>query len=407
MNEHQRFQRLGDDSLRASQRDCWLPARRPADGVNRLLVVIWAAVWAAWQAVAASPLRAEQPLEVAHLVITPLHSVAVPAPLAGVLQSLQVVDGQAVEPGQWLAQLDSAEAEAVHQQAVAQVQVADRLAAATGEVELAKQELELAAQLLEKQQLQLAKADQQAANQLPVQAAQKAANVAANELARATAARQRFADSVSQSEIDGLTLAHQHADLEAQQAELQRRLDGFTAQIEQQTLSERRTGWAAAQLRVQQTEFDRSVLALRAAAVRAEADRAALLVQRHRITAPREGVVAETFRQPGEWVQPGDVICRIVGLQQLRAEGFLTADQATRLRRWQADGRRLTIQLRIDTAADPAVNDRIVAAQLGFISPEIDAVNRQLRFWVTLENRHGTVFPGMTASVRIVPESQP
>ncbi len=346
-------------------------------------------------------------LVVPQLVITPLHSAAVPAPLAGVLRSVAAGDGAAVAERQELAQLDAAEAESVHQQAVAEAEVADRLAADTSAVDLARQELALAKQMLDKQQLQVAKADQQAANELPEQAAEKAAKVAQNELQRATAARQRFTDSVSQSEIDGLTLAHQRAVLESQQARLQRTLDDFGARIERQTAGELETSHRAAELRLTQRQFEQSVLQLRAAAVRAQADRAGLLVRRHRITAPLDGVVAETLRQPGEWVQPGDTIFRIVGLSQLRAEGFLTGDQAAQLRQWQSTGGRLLVRLQIDSAADAGQPPLVVPGQLGFISPEVDAINHQVRFWVTLENESRRVYPGMKASVTIQRERQP
>src|SRR5581483_5566789 len=48
-------------------------------------------------------------------------------------------------------------------------------------------------------------------------------------------------------------------------------------------------------------------------------------IDRRRIVAPLSGVVAQLLFRPGEWVQPGNPVLRIVRLERLRVAGFVSA----------------------------------------------------------------------------------
>ena len=156
-----------------------------------------------------------------NLVVAVIDSADVPSTIAGTIRELSVHEGDSVLTGQALAQLDEAEAKSVYMQAVAEAKIADELAASSVAENLAAQDLALAKQAIDRQAMSIQIAEKKATSDIRVRAAEKAALVAKNEFERASVARERFSDSVSQSEIDGLALTHQRAILESQQAELE------------------------------------------------------------------------------------------------------------------------------------------------------------------------------------------
>ncbi len=78
-------------------------------------------------------------------------------------------------------------------------------------------------------------------------------------------------------------------------------------------------------------QIAKSDLALRVAKMSAEVNIAKLNaandnLQRMSTVAPTRGRIATVYHQAGEWVQPGEPVVRLVGLDRLRVEGFLLVD---------------------------------------------------------------------------------
>jgi len=334
-----------------------------------------------------------------NLVVTAIDSAAVASTIAGTIRDLAVREGQSVNKEQSLCQLDDSEAKSFYLQAAAEAKITVALAASSMATELAEQDVALAGQAIQRQAMVVEIAEKKAANDIRVRAAEKAALVAKNELGRASLARERFADAVSQSEIDGLNLAHQRMLLEAQQAELERQLDSLTARVERQTSIEFKTALRAAELELAKSRFDQSILRLRSDSILHQVDQAKIVVLKHRIVSPLEGIVAEVFRRPGEWVQPGDAILRIVKLSRLRADGFLPSERAIRLRRQsgeKVENKSVLLHWQMATG-----ESRSIPGVISFISPEVDAINNQVRFWVEFDNSDLNVLPGMKVSAEI------
>jgi multidrug efflux pump subunit AcrA (membrane-fusion protein) len=53
----------------------------------------------------------------------------------------------------------------------------------------------------------------------------------------------------------------------------------------------------------------------------------------------------------------------------------------------------------------PKGERKSTAGEVSFISPEVDAINNQVRFWVEFDNADAKIFPGMKVNVRIVSHS--
>ncbi|NQT15946.1 MAG: efflux RND transporter periplasmic adaptor subunit [Planctomycetes bacterium] len=270
---------------------------------------------------------AEQPgdqIEIASALIKLVEQVDVPAREAGVLASVEVVEGRMVEEGELLARIVDTEARFAE-------------ATAKGELEIARKKSE---------------------NDINTRYAKKSVEVAKAELARSMESIEQYAKSISESEMDRLRLLVERAILEVEQSERELEIAEFTQQIRQ-----------------------------------SEHEAAKERVQRHRITAPLGGVVVQVNRRRGEWVEPGEMVMRILRLDRLRAEGFLNAQYLRHdLQDWQ-------VKLTVDLPGEPGAE---FPGTVVFLSPEIDPVNSQISIWVEIDNEDLRLRPGMRAKMTIV-----
>ena len=136
--------------------------------------------------------------------------------------------------------------------------------------------------------MDIAKAN--AENDVGVRFAKKSREVVEAELRRSTEALDRYAKSISASEMDHLRLLVDKSKVEIEQAEHEFKISSYTRQIK---VSDHQVAQQA--------------------------------VSRRRIISPLGGVVVQVSRRRGEWVKPGDSVVRIVRLDHLRAEGFLSS----------------------------------------------------------------------------------
>ena len=271
----------------------------------------------------ADPETSSNQIEVSSALIKLIEQVDVPAREAGVLVAVKVREGQMVDEGDQLAQIQDAEA---------------RLAAARAkiEVDIARKNAE---------------------NDVNIRFAKKSAEVAKAELRRAQDSIDKYPKSISDTEMDRLRLTVERAVLEVEQAERDFEIAEFTRQIEEN-----------------------------------EHQFAEQKVERRKITAPISGVVVQVSRRRGEWVEPGDMVLRILRIDRLRAEGFLNA------RDIRHDLEDCQVELAVDLPGKPGTK---YPGKVVFLSPEIDPVNAQLRIWAEIENRGLLLRPGMRAKMTI------
>lgn len=200
-------------------------------------------------------------------------------------------------------------------------------------------------------------ARQESENDVAVRYAAKSHLVAKAELRRAEESVKKYAKSISDTELDRLRLAAEEAELAIEQAKHQE---------------------AVAQLT---TELKSTELAAAGEAVK-----------RRHIESPLAGKVVQVDVRRGEWVEPGQNVMRVVRLDRLKAEGFITADQL----RPGLEGSPITLQVAL-----PGEQQAEFRGRLLFVSPEIDPVNSQLRVWAEIENPAGKLRPGMKAEMSI------
>ncbi len=328
------------------------------------------------QTAAAEDPQAAMPKVIGPLVIKLIDQVEVPALEAGPIGSLEVSLGDPVKAGQVIARIDDHISQARRELAATELATSRQRSSQYRDDLIAETESQEKEAVLEQQRLLAKIASEKSLNQVRVSAAEKAEAVAKNEWSRAVQARETFADSVSESELENLRLKYDRSQLERIQAEFERRMDQLSAQSESQGVKIAELAAKRAQLRRSVAESDAELLRIEIETKQKTLHIAELNVARHRVVAPIDGVVVEIYKRRGEWVRPGDSVVRVINLDQLHAEGFFSG--GVRPKPGQ--------EVRLRSA------DREVLGTIDFVSPERDRVSGEFRFLVRLPGSE--FFPG-------------
>ncbi len=185
----------------------------------------------------------------------------------------------------------------------------------------------------------------------------KSKELADSEHQRAIAIDNASPSSVSDRELNRLRLAAEVAGLEVERAEQDQRMATYEWRHKQEAY------------RLAQQEL-----------------------KDHHVAAPVTGLVVKVHKQPGEWVNRGDPVLTLVGIDRLRAEGFLPVGQASldlvgapaQFTTTMEDGRTLLAQGRV-----------------AFVSPRADPVTALATVWIDLQVKDRRLRPGLRGALRI------
>jgi multidrug efflux pump subunit AcrA (membrane-fusion protein) len=197
--------------------------------------------------------------------------------------------------------------------------------------------------LIAKQEYEAAK--EKAANDVDVQYAKKASEVAKKEWEKSWEANRKTPGAITQVDLDRQKLTWERGLLEIERAQSERKIAGFTA-----------------------------------AAKNGEINAAAEAMRRRQIRSPVDGVVVQTHLHKGEWVKPGDPVAYVVQLDRLKVEGY-------------PDIAELSPALLIDrpVVIEATLQDRKVQfnGQIIYVSPLIEGTKRSgsYRIKAEVENR--------------------
>jgi multidrug efflux pump subunit AcrA (membrane-fusion protein) len=191
-----------------------------------------------------------------------------------------------------------------------------------------------------------------AENDIRVRFSRKSLEVAKSELKRSLESVEKFPKSVSLTELDRLKLLADKAELDVDQSEIEMLQAKLTFQLKKHDL-----------------------------------ERATNHLERRTIKAPFPGMVVQWKRQRGEWVDAATPVARLIRLNRLRAEGFVSSKiSSTKL---------------IGRSATFTVNGIKHKGTLNFVHPEIDPVNQQVRVWAEIDNEDLSLRPGETGTLTI------
>ncbi|MEM9824946.1 MAG: HlyD family efflux transporter periplasmic adaptor subunit [Planctomycetota bacterium] len=194
-------------------------------------------------------------------------------------------------------------------------------------------------------------------NDVDIRFARRSFEVRQKELEMSEFANQRFAGSVPESELNKLRLT-----------------------VDQARLS------------IEQADHQRAIAQAGAAEKASAADVVKAKLARHSILSPTRGTIVEVPAKPGQWIDTGKPVIRIVSLDKLRVECFIDG------RRYGSELVGKTVQFR-PLGAHP--NDPPAVGKVTFVSPELDVFTGQTRLFADLENRQRRMNPGMKGSLSI------
>ncbi len=170
----------------------------------------------------------------------------------------------------------------------------------------------------------------QADNDIDVRYANAVAAVADADLLAATESNRHAPHSVTAGSLRRLELEQQRALLGVEQAEVRQQMSAYTVTAKE-----------------------------------AEAEAAQLAVHRRRIESPLEGLVVEIFKRPGEWVQMGEAVLRMVRMDRVRVEGFLQVSQVGPQQVAQAP---VTVEVQLENGRTETFE-----GQIAFVNPRVHA----------------------------------
>ena len=149
-------------------------------------------------------------------------------------------------------------------------------------------------------------------------------------------------------------------------------------------------------LSIEKARLDKHVAAEEAKVAAAETRAAEVLIERHQIHSPIDGVVQELRVHLGEYVQPTQAIMRVVRLDRLWVEGSASAAKYARN---ELEGRTAKIEVVLARDQKMAFAGRII-----FVKAEIEAGNKfMVRAEVDNRKVNGSwlLTPGMRATMTI------
>ncbi|MCA9119488.1 MAG: HlyD family efflux transporter periplasmic adaptor subunit [Planctomycetaceae bacterium] len=148
-------------------------------------------------------------------------------------------------------------------------------------------------------------------------------------------------------------------------------------------------------------QIDRSRLDLKVAQMTADVQNAAVQaaedsIQRRRIVAPFSGQVVQVYRQSNEWVDIGEPVLRVVQMDRLYVDGFISGTDYNVV---DIADRPVTIEIALARGRKETFKGRVV-----FVNPIVQAGNRY-RVRAEVENRQEKnqwlLNPGSTATMVI------
>ncbi|MEO1615193.1 MAG: HlyD family efflux transporter periplasmic adaptor subunit [Planctomycetota bacterium] len=160
----------------------------------------------------------------------------------------------------------------------------------------------------------------------------------------------------------------------------------YAGSVSEMELREIRLNVDQAVLAIEQAQRDLMVAAATAAEKEAAVGIAETNLDRHTLRTTVAGLVTEIDIQPGEWVEAGKPLVRIISLDSLRVECFVDGT---------SHGRDLVGRNVRFIPKGLAAQDLTASGTVTFVSPELHPVTGQVRLWATIENPNSKLGAGL------------
>ncbi len=333
----------------------------------------------------------------------------VPALERGGLKTVDVLPGEHAAHGSQLAALDDREAVLTVELAERELRVARQKFESSRKVQIAETAVEEGRQQLEEAEEQAKAAELLAADESPVRLARKLEELAEDKLERARVSREQSERSIPAAEWFALQNEWDQSKIRTEAAVQERLMSASRSRAARSLVAQQRAALQRLQLQLEEAHADREDARLQLENLQTTLEIAQARLDRRRLTAPFDGVVVERLKQPGEWCEAGEAVVRVLQLNPLHLEGFASADAAAALKTGQK------VRAQLLKAATPAEIDNhaakadfpplVLEGRLIFVSPEVDALNRQVRIRAEVSNPELRLRPGENVLLNVLLEN--
>ena len=322
-------------------------------------------------------------------------SAELPALERGQIKRLDAEPGDNVESGQLLAELDDVEAKLNLELARIDFEIAQKQYQESTVVQIAKATLDEARQLLIQTRLDADAAKSMASADIGIRQATLASEVSKGDLDRATGARKEFSSSVSEQQMVKLTLVRDHDLLKLEQAQLDKSIEILRSRSRDAMVTQQEAAVQRLEHALQKAESEHQAAALNLNGLQKQIEITQERVERRKLKAPFAGIIVERKRSPGEWVETGEPVLRMIRLDVLSVEGYVSAQLITP----ESRGHKVIV------TCGKSGNPRKIEGAVVFVSPEIDSVSQQVLVRAEIRNPDLQFRPGQPAQMWIAPEN--
>lgn len=173
--------------------------------------------------------------------------------------------------------------------------------------------------------------------------------------------------------------------LEVRQQELKQSMDAnskFAGSVSEAEIAKQQLVVDQATLAIEQAEHELQIALANAREKLASTRIVEAVLRKHSVQATVPGLVVEVAVEPGEWIEAGKPIVRIISLDPIRVECFVDGTQHGP----ELVGRSIEF---FPAAAEAGTAGQAVEPLLGkvtFVSPELHPITGQSRLWATIDN---------------------
>ncbi|MEM9644446.1 MAG: HlyD family efflux transporter periplasmic adaptor subunit [Planctomycetota bacterium] len=223
--------------------------------------------------------------------------------------------------------------------------------------------------------------------------------------AELTAARASLDAALMESEND-VDARYAERSLQVQQRELeqsQKANDSFAGAISGTELERLRLMVDQSSLAIEQARHDQRVAIAKAKEKQAAVRLAMTRLSKFQVASPVRGDVAEVSVEPGEWVEQGQPLLRVISLDPIRVECFIDG------MRYGKELVGTPVRYFVDRSMSdspgtesPSLSEGVtLQGKVAFVSSELHSVTGQARLWATLDNPEQRVRAGMRGTLTI------
>ena len=154
-----------------------------------------------------------------------------------------------------------------------------------------------------------------------------------------------------------------------------------------------------ARLQIEQAKHQQTVSLAKAKEKEAAAKMAEQRIEQHSILSSGDGQIVEISVQPGEWVDAGTPVARVISLDPIRIDCFIDG----RSYGSELVGHDVTFLCDKLPGSKPGDPPARFPGKIVFVSPELHPVTGQVRLWATVANPKHRLRSGMQGRVQIAP----